>query len=827
MSDALSRDAPSPQIIKRVKSRASRVRDASPPSPDAPSADDSPAAHTLATKLKNKAKRSKSRLSFGTDEQSSDGEVFKVKKSNLSRRLVLGAAPTTPGVASLPPNLEQASISPRYTQAHLNELKASTPSTPATRPPIPAHDVDASFDIEGAVVENAADLLGTGLDDPSTSIPSASAISAAKEKRTRLRATDIAPDEFISLSVTKQSDVPQGPHPESRLVREEDELGEGEDDMAEYTGAQERIALGKKARQNEERMRRMGMVELIDDAEEEDEETMEWERAQVRRAAVEDRGRDLTQPKAVYTPAPIPTPTALPTLSTAVPNLTSALTALTHSHTTHTTTLTTLASEQTALEEKRAALRGMVEEAERKRAWFGAFREWVESVAAFLDEKFPLLEALEEEHVSLLQERFEMIATRRRQDDEDDIALFLGRPPRESEPPDPERHPSENTSTLPARRSARSGRRLLRRARTQGQAHVPLKEPPNPNPNVGVAAADSDSGYSTDATLPPSAAQALHTALHTLHTRTLALLADVHAPDFRDPRRGLAVWFGAWREGWGESYRGAWGGLGCVGAWEWWGRVEMVGWDFVEDETRGLDSFEWAHALHEYSRPRLGGTAKVKSKATSKTGSQNGMDVDTAPTDADLNPDPDPDPDPDDPNDNDAEPPLGPDGDLVSSMISQTVIPRLCVLIARGAFDPYSARHVRRVIDVAEQVEASVGKEGRFETLLKATTAVFQTAVSETQALLTAPLPSISSPSRTPPHPARRRFLTRRIKLLANILKWRKYSGERFGIGEAARALVGDVMVRVAVGGGEGVLRKAVEMMPKELVPVEATRALC
>ncbi|KAF8579828.1 hypothetical protein K439DRAFT_1648379 [Ramaria rubella] len=720
---------------------------------------DSP--NTLATKLKNKAKRSKSRLSFGTDEQSSDGEVFKVKKSNLSRRLILGAAPTTPGVASLPLNLEQASISPRYTQAHLNELKASTPSTPVIGPPIPAHDADASFDIEGAVVENAMDLLGTGLDDSLSSIPSGSAISAAKEKRTRLRPTGIAPDEFISLSVAKQSVVPQGPHPESRLVREEDELSEGED-RATYTGAQERIALGKKARQNEERMRRMGMVELIDDACEEDEETMEWERAQVRRAA----------PKAVYTPAPITTPTALPTLSNAVPHLTSALTALAHSHTTRATALTTLASEQAALEEKRAALRGMVEEAERKRAWFGAFREWVESVAAFLDEKFPLLEALEEEHVSLLQERFEMIATRRRQDDEDDIA------------------------------------------RAQSS-----------NPNVGVTAPSSDSGYSTDATLSPPTAHAPHTALHTLHTRTHALLADVHAPDFRDPRRGLAVWFGAWREGWEESYRGAWGGLGCVGAWEWWGRVEMVGWDFVEDETHGLDSFEWAHALHEYSRPRLGGTAK--SKATLKTGSQNGMDVDAAPTDADPNVDPDPDPDPDDPNDNDAEPSLGPDGDLVSSVISQTVIPRLCVLVARAAFDPYSARNVRQVIDVTEQVEASVGKEGRFEVC--STTAVFQTAVSETQALLppslsTAPLPSASPPSRTPAHPARRRFLTRRIKLLANILKWRKYSGERFGVGEAARALVGGVMVRVAVGGGEGVLRKAVEM--PELVPVETTKAL-
>lgn len=59
-------------------------------------------------------------------------------------------------------------------------------------------------------------------------IPSTSAISAAKEKRERMR--KLGPEEdFISLSVIKRNELPQGPHPESRLVREEDELGEGDD----------------------------------------------------------------------------------------------------------------------------------------------------------------------------------------------------------------------------------------------------------------------------------------------------------------------------------------------------------------------------------------------------------------------------------------------------------------------------------------------------------------------------------------------------------------------------------------------------------------------
>ena len=65
--------------------------------------------------------------------------------------------------------------------------------------------------------------------DAETVIPSTSSIAAAKQKRERLRAGTNVEEDFISLSVSKRSDVPQGPHPESRLMREEDELGDADD----------------------------------------------------------------------------------------------------------------------------------------------------------------------------------------------------------------------------------------------------------------------------------------------------------------------------------------------------------------------------------------------------------------------------------------------------------------------------------------------------------------------------------------------------------------------------------------------------------------------
>jgi GC-rich sequence DNA-binding factor len=66
--------------------------------------------------------------------------------------------------------------------------------------------------------------------DSGTFIPSESSIKVARERRERLRTTGVsAEDDFISLSVVKRADESQGPHPESRLMREEDELGEGDD----------------------------------------------------------------------------------------------------------------------------------------------------------------------------------------------------------------------------------------------------------------------------------------------------------------------------------------------------------------------------------------------------------------------------------------------------------------------------------------------------------------------------------------------------------------------------------------------------------------------
>lgn len=67
-------------------------------------------------------------------------------------------------------------------------------------------------------------------------IPNEASIKVAKEKRERLRklgvtTADSTSDDFISLSLVTQdtSQDDQEPHPESRLQREDDDMGEGDD----------------------------------------------------------------------------------------------------------------------------------------------------------------------------------------------------------------------------------------------------------------------------------------------------------------------------------------------------------------------------------------------------------------------------------------------------------------------------------------------------------------------------------------------------------------------------------------------------------------------
>ncbi|KAG9021219.1 hypothetical protein FS842_006754, partial [Serendipita sp. 407] len=324
---------------------------------------------TVVSNFKNKTKgrtRPQQRISFGlgNEEGEGEGDVFQVKKSALSRKMKngIGLSSSSPG-ANLTLKLEQTYIAPRpegpkYDASYLEELRASTNSKPpvkfSTNDGIKEDmDIDTglTFDaseMDGAVIENISDLPLMSTQGTEALIPTEVSIKAARDKRERMRKTGTSTEEdFISLSVTKKDNF-AGPHPESRLMREDDDLGEGDDDDAEYTGAQERIALSKKGRKEEAKQRKKGMVELIEEVDEQDEETMEWEMAQVKRAVPTEVAAAQAQEPQVHTykPHPIPTPTSIPTIDAATQRIATGLTVLTTSHAQNSGTVATLALDQ-------------------------------------------------------------------------------------------------------------------------------------------------------------------------------------------------------------------------------------------------------------------------------------------------------------------------------------------------------------------------------------------------------------------------------------------------------------------------------------------------
>ena len=175
--------------------------------------------------------------------------------------------------------------------------------------------------------------------------------------------------------------------------------------------------------------------------------------------------------------------------------------------------------------------------------------------------QYPLLEKLEDEQESLLQERSDMIEKRRRADDEDDLSTLFG-PLSDSD--HVQATPNEIDDAAPPplskreRRAARVARRQLRQQRRT---------------------TDEGEGYSTDSSLPPSDATAYDDALKILDSKKKDILSDVKVKEFHSPEK---VRWNTWREKYSDSYVSAWGGLGMISVWEFWARLELVGWDCIE-----------------------------------------------------------------------------------------------------------------------------------------------------------------------------------------------------------------------------------------------------
>lgn len=250
-----------------------------------------------------------------------------------------------------------------------------------------------------------------------------------------------------------------------------------------------------------------------------------------------------------------------------------------------------------------------------------------------------------------------MIEKRRTQDNEDDLVLLFGVP---NDIMSEDGGTDELGRALPESTHPQSpNRRERRRERSQRHSNLSSKH-------------GAQEGYASDSNLSPSDESDFQMAISSLKDKIQTkLFEDVKAKAFKDPKHGIMLWFKEWQEKYPDLYTNAFGGMGLVQAWEFWGRVELLGWLPLDHEPR-LEEFKWYTRLHEYSHP----------------GGEEEEDI-------------------------------RPEDDLPVQMISTMLIPRFNTLITGGAFDPYSAKQIPHLIDLTEQIEASVGSDNnRFSVRL-------------------------------------------------------------------------------------------------------------
>lgn len=286
-------------FIKRARPRPSvRAKETEDDVPPASSDGDASVEEGGSVMERKKAARKKtqgrSKLSFGGDDevglshrsvaniQTSDS-AFKQRKSLLSQALKASSSVASPSGASQ-----------SYSKEYLSELKAATP----TRAPKAEGDGDGDG-LSTVAQEKYASQIAA---DTTAGIPDPAAVAAAKNRRKAALEGRSLQEDYISLGSDR------GPHPESRLMREEDEGEEGDEHFASYTEANDRLAIGREANRTAARRLRGEIGELIADREEEesDEETKEWEETLVARGGqtLVDRKVKKEQPKESYKPIP-------------------------------------------------------------------------------------------------------------------------------------------------------------------------------------------------------------------------------------------------------------------------------------------------------------------------------------------------------------------------------------------------------------------------------------------------------------------------------------------------------------------------------------------
>ncbi|RIA92826.1 nineteen complex-related protein 2-domain-containing protein [Glomus cerebriforme] len=483
---------------------------------------------------KKKAKgKGKVALSFGIDEEEQE-ETFQITKTAASRRLAkLKSKKLHIDYESIPQNSDQ----PSYTEETLSELRASTPATPAS---FQSQEIINDFN------------LGNVFD-----IPNASAISAAKKEREMRRKKGLSgASDYISLSKDTDIITTSGKKIESRLVREEDELGEADEELERYMN--EKLAIGKKAKKEQERLKKADIEEMIMDVdfEDEDDELLQWELEAMKAGGHIPKKSSKRYPD-LKQQARIPAIVPVPTLNEVQSRLECQLIDLQELHNNHQTELIQIQGVLDSIASSNAQMETEIQNTKKRYTYFQELKTFVENLVEFLDDKFPILEKLEKDYQDVILEKSRLIMQRIMEDDSDDIALFCM---------------NDNQ-----RRQQRDRRRLLRKN------NIPADEL-------------KEEGFSTDDELGKSDEIEIAGKIDEISYHRTNLFEDV-IEDFKSIA-SVKSKFMSWKTEFNDDYTKAYGGLSLPGVFEFYVRYEIMLWN-----TSKVNHMEWYRVISEYSAP--------------------------------------------------------------------------------------------------------------------------------------------------------------------------------------------------------------------------------
>lgn len=436
-----------------------------------------------------------------------------------------------------------------------------------------------------------------------------------------------------------------------------------------------------------------------------------------------------------------------------------------------------------ALDRDEATLKTAVEGAEAKSAWFADLDEFVETFAAFLDAKMPLLETLEHNAIALLVDRTVSRQRARALALEDALALFHGTPsaslwvPREKD-------------------------EALRPMNADGPGTAPVRE-------ARRAALGIVPDVSSQRLSPEELAH-FQAGREELARDAVRLLDDTKAPEFRSPLaadesgawhpRSLAARFHDWRTRFPGEYDLAWGGLAVANAWEFFARNELVQWDpfwatgrDAPDEAQldgpasGLEGFAFEHELSAY----VDADPREENKAR------------------------------------------GGDAEASATLVSNAVVPRLVVL-AEQAYDVWSAAETGAALTLVEQVSYLLDASGwRFQSLVRAFLVPFEKQIEVLRGALRAP---VTAPGLAihPGLASGRRYVVEELAALAlNLGRWSVYwlgphalgwsASERGTYEQLVDCLLGEILWPILVDsrefGGQQAAAMLVARLPKAALP--------